>query len=254
MTKFIAVISLCLFAFGLSAQTFQVYKGDTINRRDASGKQQGIWRKYYKNDTLASEMFYRSGKHYGAFRTYSEKGKLQTEVMFRPGLMEIGDGKIFYENGTVKAQGKYVNRQKDSVWNYYDEQGKQSSVEFYKNGKQEGLSRIYYPDGKIAEESVYRNGKPNGPFKQFYPDGTVKVIAAMKDGEYQGIVTIMYPSGKVREKGQYLNGLREGKWIVNKPDETLDHEENYKKGKILNPVAEKEEKLDESVIKGPDAK
>jgi antitoxin component YwqK of YwqJK toxin-antitoxin module len=254
MRKFIAVITLSLLSAGLYAQTFQVFKGDTINCRDASKKQQGVWRKYYKNDTLASEMFYKNGRHYGTFRTFSENGKLQTEVKYRPGYMEIGDGKIFYEDGTVKAKGKYVNKQKDSTWSYYDEQGKLSSTEFFVKGNKEGISKVYFPDGKIAEESIFKNGKKNGPSKQYYPDGTPKVISSMKNGEYEGIVTINYPSGKVREQGRYVNGLREGKWIVNKTDGTLDHEENYKQGKILNPVAEKEEKLDESVIKGPEGK
>ena len=173
---------MSLFAIGsLHAQTYQVFKGDTINRRDASGKQQGVWRKYYKNDTLASEMFYRSGKHEKTFRTYSEKGKLLTEVSYRPGYMEIGDAKLFYEDGTVKAKGKYINKQKDSTWTYFDEQGKLSSTEFYMKGKQEGISKVYYPDGKVAEETIYKNSKKNGPHKQYYPDGNPKVISSNKN-------------------------------------------------------------------------
>jgi antitoxin component YwqK of YwqJK toxin-antitoxin module len=235
-----------------TAQTFQVFKGDTINRRNLAGKQEGVWRKYYKNDTLASEMFYRNGRHEGVFRTFSEKGVLQSEVKFRPGYTETGDAKLFYEDGTVKAKGKYMNRLKDSTWTYYDQQGKLSSTEYFIKGKQEGIARVYYPDGKIASETIYKNDKKNGPYKEFYPDGTPKVISTNKNGEYEGIAVTMYQNGKVWEQGKFVNGLRDGKWIVNKPDGTLDHEENYKNGKILNPVAEKEEKLDEGVIKGPD--
>lgn len=254
MKQPITILLFCLACLSLNAQTFQVFKGDTINRRDAKGLQQGVWRKYYKTDTLASEMHFWNGRHDGFFRTYSQSGKLQTEVKYRPGYLEIGDGKIFYEDGTVKAKGKYVNKQKDSVWTYFDDKGILSSTEFYVKGSKEGISRVYFPDGKIAEETIYKNGKKNGPHKQFYPDGTQKVAATNKAGEYAGLVSIMYPSGKLWQSGRYVNGLREGKWIINKPDGTLDHEENYRKGKILNPVAEKEEKLDEGVIKGPDEK
>jgi len=250
----IAVLLLCLASFFAGAQTFQVFKGDTINRRDAKGLQQGTWRKYYKNDTLASEMHFRSGRHDGIFRTYSETGKLLTEVKYRPGYQEIGDATIFYENGTVKAKGKYINKQKDSAWTYYDEKGILSSSESYIKGKKNGFAKVYFPDGKVAEETVYKNGVMNGPHREFYPDGTQKVVALTKNGEYEGLVTLMYPSGKIMEQGKYVGGFREGKWIVNKDDGTLDHEENYRHGKILNPVAEKEEKLDEGVIKGPDEK
>ena len=254
MKNKLAVFFLCFAVLGTQAQTFQVFKGDTINRRDASGKQQGIWRKYYQNDTLASEMQFYYGRHTGAFRTYSPEGKLQTEVIYRPGYMEIGDGKIFYEDGTIKAKGKYFDKQKDSIWTYYDKDGKISSTEFYKKGLKEGISKVYFPDGKVAEETIYKNGIKNGPHREYYPDGTQKVISTNRNGEYEGIVSIMYPSGKIREQGKFVGGLREGKWIVNKPDGTIDHEENYKHGKIQDPVAEQEQKLDESVIKGPDDK
>jgi len=254
MTKQIAVLLLFFIAFAAQAQTFQVFKGDTINRRDAAGLQEGVWRKYYKSDTLASEMFFHYGRHQGLFRTWSETGKLQTEVMFRKGNMEVGDGKIFYPDGTVKAKGKYVKKERDSLWTFYDEQGKMSSIENYVNGKKEGISRVFFPDGKIAEENIYKAGIKNGPHREFYPDGTPKVVAMNKNGEYQGQVSVMFPSGAVSERGMYVNGLREGKWVINKADGTLDHEENYKHGKILNPVQEKEQKLDENVIRGPEGK
>jgi antitoxin component YwqK of YwqJK toxin-antitoxin module len=254
MNKQFAVLLFCFAALASSGQTFQVFKGDTINRRDALGKQQGVWRKYYKNDTLASEMFFRNGRHENSFRTFSESGKLQTEVKFRPGYMEIGDAKIFYDNGAVKAKGKYINREKDSTWTYFDEDGKISSTEFYVKGKKEGMSKVFFPDGKLAEETIFRNGKKNGPHKEYYPDGNPRMVANNKNGEYEGLVLVMFPSGKILEQGKYINGLREGKWVVNKEDGTPDHEEIYLHGKITNPVPEKEEKLDEGIIKGPEVK
>ncbi|CAN5564860.1 hypothetical protein BH11BAC1_BH11BAC1_25570 [soil metagenome] len=254
MKSQITVLLICLTSFYSRAQTFQVFKGDTINLRDKSGKEQGVWRKYYKNDMLASEMHYRNGKHDGVFRTFTPTGQLQSEVTFRKGYMEIGDAKHFYNDGTVKAKGKYINKQKDSIWTYYDEKGILSSTEFYMKGKQEGISKVFFPDGKVAEETIYKGGKKNGPHKEFYPDGTQKVISTNKSGEYEGIVNLMFPSGKIMEQGRYSKGLREGKWIVNKQDGSFEHEEIYKRGRILNPVAEKEERLDEGVIKGPDEK
>jgi antitoxin component YwqK of YwqJK toxin-antitoxin module len=52
-----------------------------------------------------------------------------------------------------------------------------------------------------------------------------------------------------------VNGVRDGKWIINKDNGTLEREEIYKNGVLLNPVPEKEERIDESTIQqGPDKK
>ena len=76
--KKIVTVATALLAFHLStAQTFQVFKGDTINRISKNGKQEGIWRKYYKNDSLFSEGSYKNGIRVGVHRTFYMNGKPQ---------------------------------------------------------------------------------------------------------------------------------------------------------------------------------
>jgi antitoxin component YwqK of YwqJK toxin-antitoxin module len=73
MLKWISILG-CFLCFSLAqGQTFQVFKGDTINRRDKEGKKQGIWRKYYSNDTLCSESTFKYGRHTGEFKTWTRK-------------------------------------------------------------------------------------------------------------------------------------------------------------------------------------
>src|SRR6185503_2152049 len=102
-----ALTGLCTFA---GAQTFQVFKGDTINWRDKAGLKQGIWRKYYSTDTLCSESAFKNGRHVGSFKTWYKSGKLQSNLVYR-GLTEVSFATIYHEDGsTVKAKGKYTTR------------------------------------------------------------------------------------------------------------------------------------------------
>src|SRR6185295_13855332 len=102
-------IAFMFISCALSAQTYQVFKGDTINRRDKGGLQQGVWKKYYPTDTLASESKFKNGKHVGDFKTYFKSGKIQSHLKYQ-GTTEISSAILYYESGTVKAKGKYIDR------------------------------------------------------------------------------------------------------------------------------------------------
>src|SRR5438045_2291720 len=110
--KLFLLIFLC-FSLELQAQSFQIYKGDTINRRDKNGLKQGVWKRYYPNDTLFSESIFKDGKHIGNFKTYTQNGNLQSDLHYR-GISEISDAMLYYPNGSVEAKGKYVGQKKDS--------------------------------------------------------------------------------------------------------------------------------------------
>src|SRR3569832_2018752 len=109
-----------LFIFQLSfAQTFQVFKGDTINRRDAKGVKQGIWRKYFPNDTLFTESTFKNGKRTGIFKTCYKSGAVKSILKYR-GLTDVSDATFYFEKGKVEATGKYFYKVKDSMWTYYN--------------------------------------------------------------------------------------------------------------------------------------
>src|SRR5204862_5434000 len=132
------IVSVLFFAFTItcSAQTYQVFKRDTINRRDKNNVPQGIWKKYYPTDTLFSECVYDKGKRVGTCKTYYKNGKSQSVLKYR-GMTDACDAQIFYEDGNLKAKGKYIDKAKDSAWTYYDDFGKITSTEFYLKGKKE---------------------------------------------------------------------------------------------------------------------
>ena len=48
------VLYLLFFTGTIHGQTFVVFKGDTINRKDIKGLKQGVWKKFYRTDSLFS--------------------------------------------------------------------------------------------------------------------------------------------------------------------------------------------------------
>ena len=72
MKNRILLYLILVIATSANAQKFNVFKGDTINRTDAKGLKQGLWRKYNSNDVLFSEGVYKDGKHTGTFKIYSD--------------------------------------------------------------------------------------------------------------------------------------------------------------------------------------
>ena len=235
MSKMLVYILMCSVSSFLSAQTYKVFKGDTINRVDSKGLKQGLWRKYYNTDTLFSEGVYKNNTHTGTFKTFHKNGKPQSVLKFR-GTKEISNAELFYEDGKIMSHGKYIDHTKDSLWIYFDEEGNKNAEEFYNNGKKEGTWKIFYQNGKPSQVVFYKSDKKNGPYKEFFESGSPKIEAIMIDDEFNGIVKIYHPNGQVWQSGTYKKGLKEGSWIINKEDGMLEKEEIYKSGVLTNPT------------------
>lgn len=246
MLKKIIFFSLITGSFICSAQTYQVFKGDTVNRRDKNNLPQGLWKKYYPppSDELFSEGVYKNGKHTGTFRTYYKGGKLQSTLTYR-GISEVCDAKLLFEDGKLKAKGKYNDKVKDSLWTYYDDFGTIISTEFYFKGKKESSWKIFYPKGSLSQETTYKNDVKNGPYKEFFENGKRKVEGFMKNGNFDGPTILFHPNGNVWMKGNYRNGLRDGIWNVFTENGEKDRDDEYKNGINLNAIPEKEEKIEE---------
>ena len=115
------------------AQSFKIYKGDTINKLDSKGLKQGVWMKFDKNNKRTSEGKFLNNVRIGKFKSFNEDGKLQAERTY--GL----DGKksrmtVFYDGGKIRAKGNLIEEMKDSTWLYYNDLGTLVSEEFYVKG------------------------------------------------------------------------------------------------------------------------
>ena len=148
----------------------------------------------------------------------------------------------FDEKGRLIATGFYNQHNRDSVWNFYDEQGRLVKKTSYRMGVKDGQSVIFTSNGDTAEVANWvdnhRHGRwwkriKHGSYR-FYESGRVaidenwtdgrmadrKVLVLTPDAEYVSVYDIacMAPQGKNR----VVVYTKDGRKIVShEPAETL---------------------------------
>ena len=93
------------------------YKPDGIIEEGVfkSSRKQGLWKKYYPDGTLKSEIQYVNGRPMGEFKTYHPNGQVEEQGNWK-GRVYTGNFERFYEDGTV-AQKKVFNEKGKSILN-----------------------------------------------------------------------------------------------------------------------------------------
>jgi antitoxin component YwqK of YwqJK toxin-antitoxin module len=94
----------------------------------------GLYKEYFADGSLRSEVNYRNRKPDGVARTFYKNGKLKREANFREGVQH-GVTKSYYENGQLKAE------------------------ESYENSTLAGHSRFFAGDGKMLWEADFQKGR-----------------------------------------------------------------------------------------------
>ncbi len=135
-------------------RNFEGYKPNDIveEGRYKSNRKYGLWKKYFPNGNLMSEIYFKNGRAYGDFKTYYENGNLE-EAGFWKGRIYTGDFKRYHPNGTLAQEKK-----------------------FNENGKTTGVVKYFYDNGQVELEFTTVNGVENGKAIRYYPNGDVKEI------------------------------------------------------------------------------
>jgi len=204
---------------------------DTINTIDASGKKQGVWKKYHPNGIVRYEGQFKNDKPTGTFKHYDDKGKLSMKVHHFPNTSYAN---MYYQTGELKATGKYENQQKDSIWTYYHLNGHPISEEFYLSGKREGTWKIFYSNGKIAEEKNYTDNIEHGDWIEYYESGKIKSKSTYDKGRMEGKRYFYYENGLTKILGNYSRDVRHGVWMYYNEDGTTKKKEEYNFGKRID--------------------
>ncbi|MCF8335934.1 MAG: hypothetical protein K9H65_04965 [Bacteroidales bacterium] len=204
-----------------------------INQFDETGKKHGVWIKKYSNGQIKYKGRFNHGDPTGEFKRYFPNGNLMAIMQHRSG--EEVYSTLFNKKGKKRAEGKYINKKKDSTWVYYDPEGNIILREEFDMGKRNGLSVRFYPNGDTSQIVTFRGGIKHGIFKQFFPNGNLKLLARYQNNKLDGHVTIFSPRGYKEIEGLYRDNLRQGKWVYykNAADDTVRVLE-YKNGEPLN--------------------
>jgi antitoxin component YwqK of YwqJK toxin-antitoxin module len=177
---------------------------------------------YYPDGKVKIAATYnKEGKPEGVRREFAPDGTIEKSYIFRNGIM-IGEGivtekgerdgfwKEYYDDGRLRAEGKYTMDIKEGNWKFYHPNGVVEQEGAYLKGKPEGEWRWYYPGGEILREELYYNGLPDGLMTEYDADGNVITKGEYIEGREDG--AWYYRSGDNETEGNYSEGMRNGLW------------------------------------------
>jgi antitoxin component YwqK of YwqJK toxin-antitoxin module len=196
------------------AQSVTSTTDTVVNRTDGNGLKQGHWITYYEKGNKKYEGFFKDDKPVGTFTRYYEEKGIQSIMEFAE------DGKeayirIFYNNGKLAAEGKYIERLKHGEWryhSYYD--SRLSYSENYVHGGKHGISTVYYPNGKVSEILNFSKNKKDGEWIQYFENGRVSLKSTFRAGKLHGNYVQYHPTGMPYVVGAYNQDRRDGEWCI----------------------------------------
>lgn len=215
------------------------FVGNAQNKVDAQGRRQGHW---VRTDSDGSRIFegeYRNGLEIDTFLYYYPNGNLRMRNVFLvPG--RFCTHQAFDEQGHLLASGFYNQKNRDSVWHFYNEQGRLVKIASYNMGVKQGIHVVFDANGDTAEVAGwldnhrhgrwwrkldgkgyiscnYVNGLTQGALREYDSDGTLAREAFYKDGAKHGDCRI-FEKGVLSVVEKWQAGfLVERKILLNSP-------------------------------------
>lgn len=184
---------------------------------------------------------YRNNKKEGIHRTYDDEGNVIASAQYANGILlaqgifdeqgrKQGMWKYFYEDGTLKEEGKYRNNKKEGTWKYYFPDGTIEQIGDFNNDLPEGTWRWYYANKQLRLEEEYIDGYEEGPSIEYSDSGQVIAQGNYVEGFKDGIWTYMI--GSIKESGKYFEGEKQGTWT----QQYLDNGKIAFEGDFLNGI------------------
>lgn len=212
--KLIAFICLSLFlpVFTIFGQTFEIYKGDTVNITDERGLKQGYWYIFnrikklpnYEDDQVVEEGVFKDNKKVGIWKGYHNNNEIKYEITYKNGIPN-GYAKFYYKNGNLSEEGMWKINNWIGKYKYYYENG-QVAYEFNYNskgnGKREGEQKYFHENGNIMIIGTWQNGQESGKLTEYYANGEVKAEKYYNGGRIDGSKTVVYAKKVIPEPVQ----------------------------------------------------
>jgi antitoxin component YwqK of YwqJK toxin-antitoxin module len=148
--------------FDCQSQTmlsYKVYQNDTINVLDKDSLKQGIWKEFWENGDLRSEVSYKNNKKQG----------LEIVWFDDPDCVDF---EAYYKDGLL-----------DGPCIYYTKKCKKDLFQTFKNGSKEGLELEYYPNGHIKAEGNYKKGNLDGYYRVYDKNGNFSFESRSSNNE-----------------------------------------------------------------------
>lgn len=214
------------------------YENGNIKRkgRYLNNRKVGIWNYFYESSrgddaqggigALKAQAFYEDGE--GNYKEYYPNGSLKAEGLYVDGRSE-GEWVFYHPNRTPEARGLYENGVRTGVWLYFHDNGAKSAEGKYTNGLRDGPWTFYHPNGNLSSEGQMAEGHKDGYWKLFNRWGEFKGEGNFVKGE--GEYKEFYENGKLKTIGLIRNDLSEGEWLYYYENGRLEGRAFFEKGK-----------------------
>ncbi len=181
--KYSFIILFILFQISGIAQTFELMNGDTINRRDANNKRQGLWISFSAQQTIIEKGNFVDNKKQGVWISYYPNNNKKSEITYQDNRPD-GPATMYYENGVVSEKGIWKINKWVGDYQYFHENGNMKyEFEYNESGKRTGQQKYYYNDGGLMYKGDWNDGKKEGVLTEYYPNGSVKSEMNFADGQ-----------------------------------------------------------------------
>lgn len=208
-----------------------------INQTDDNGLKQGVWQKSYPGGGLQYTGFFKNNIPVGEFKRYDREGNLIATMFYKENNPRVFT-KLHYPNKQIQAEGYFVNKLKDSTWNFYSEAGLLVGTITFVMDKKHGTENRYYDNGVVFEKLEWDYGLQNGTSIRYYDNGNVMIRSNYVDGLLHGSYSSFSINSKPLYYGHYVNNRREGKWYIYDESGKVKTEINYTNG-----IADNQEEL-----------
>jgi antitoxin component YwqK of YwqJK toxin-antitoxin module len=187
----LVTIGLLVFCTSSFAQSFEIDKGDTINRRDAADLKFGWWKvfnkdgvfKGYGEGQLVEEGEYVNNKKSGVWTKYYPNANKKHELTFANNVA-TGYAKIYYKSGQLQEEGIWQQNKWSGQYKYYYENGNlQYEWNYNSSGKREGQQKYFHENGVLQYIGEWKNGNEAGELVEYYDDGSVKAKRHFNEGK-----------------------------------------------------------------------
>jgi len=131
---------------------------------------------YFKDGVVKSRIEYKDGTRTqteGVMKWYDRAGNLLETLSYQNGQRH-GTNKLFYDDGTKRAEVNYINDKKEGVYKEYFSTGELALEVPYKKDRKDGIQKEYFPNGALSSKVHYVNGYKEG--RQIWYDKHGRII------------------------------------------------------------------------------
>lgn len=166
---------------------------------------------------------YVEGEKNGVHRNFDADGNITSaeiwnrDILLAEGLYDNqgrkqGIWKYYWQDGTLKATGKYSNDRKDGQWKYYFENGHLEQIGVYIFDQMDGVWNWYFDNDSLRLRQEFLEGLAHGSVIEYNDSNEIIVEGQFLDGMKTG--TWKYTSHGVLETGDFVQDERTGEWII----------------------------------------